>query len=102
MMGFFHKLLALMLAIAMAAVGVLFALQNSDPVPLDVLVVTLSPRSLALWVLAALAIGGILGLLLSSVAILRLRTRLIAARRQIARAQSELDRQRSTSLVTRE
>ncbi len=101
-MGFLRKLLALVLAVAMAGVGILFALQNPDPVPLDVLVMTLPPRSLALWVLGALAIGGVLGMLLSSLAVLRLRTRLVAARRQIASAQTELDRLRTTGLATRE
>ena len=101
-MGFLRKLLALILAVAMAGVGVLFALQNAEPVPLDVLVMTLPPRSLALWVLGALAIGGILGLALSSLAVLRLRTRLVAARRQIASAQTELDRLRTSGLAARE
>lgn len=100
-MGFLRNLLALALAVAMAGVGVLFALQNADPVPLDILIMTLPPRSLALWVLGALAIGGILGLVLSSFAVLRLRARLIAARRQVSSAQTELDRLR-TGLATRE
>ncbi|MEM9398008.1 MAG: lipopolysaccharide assembly protein LapA domain-containing protein [Pseudomonadota bacterium] len=101
-MGFLKKLLALAVALAMAGVGVLFALQNAEPVPLDILLVTLPPRSLALWVLAALALGGITGLCLSSFAMLRLRTRLIAARRQIASAQTELDRLRTNGLAARE
>jgi uncharacterized membrane protein YciS (DUF1049 family) len=99
--GFLYKLLVLAIALAMAAVGVLFALQNADPVPLDILVMTLPPRSLALWVLGALALGGVLGVLLSSLAVLRLRTRLIAARRQIASAQAELDRVRTRDLAPR-
>lgn len=101
-MGFVRKLFALAIALAMAGVGVLFALQNPEPVPLDVLVMTLPPRSLALWVLGALAIGGLSGVLLSSFAVLRLRTRLIAARRQIASAQTELDRLRARDPVARE
>jgi len=101
-MGFLRNLLALLLAVAMAGVGVLFALQNADPVPLDVLVMTLPPRSLALWVLGALALGGVLGLFLSSLVILRLRARLSAARRQVASAQTELERLRSRGLATRE
>lgn len=101
-MGFLRKLLALILAAAMAAVGVLFALQNAQPVPLDVLFMILPPRSLALWVLGALALGGVLGLLLSSFAVLRLRARLMAARRQIANSQAELDRLRAKGLVSRE
>lgn len=101
-MGFLRKLLALALAVAMAGVGVLFALQNPEPVPLDVLFMQLPPRSLALWVLSALAIGGTLGLMLSSFAVLRLRTRLVAARRQIASAQSELDSLRAAGPSARE
>ena len=73
-MSFIRNLLALALALAMAGVGVLFALQNADPVPLDILIMSLPPRSIALWVLGALALGGILGLAFSSLAIFRLRT----------------------------
>ncbi|MFK7829271.1 MAG: lipopolysaccharide assembly protein LapA domain-containing protein [Congregibacter sp.] len=101
-MGFIRKLIALLLAVAMAGVGVLFALQNTDPVPLDVLFMTLPPRSVALWVLGALALGGLLGLLLSGFAILRLRARLMTANRQTRNAQAEADRLRATGLVARE
>ncbi len=100
-MGFLRKLLALAIALGMAAVGVLFAIQNPQAVPLDVLVITLPPRSIALWVLGALTLGGVLGVLLSSFAMLRLRARLMAARRQVANAQAELDRNRTRDLVTR-
>jgi putative membrane protein len=100
--SFLRNLLLLLVAAAMAAVGVLFALQNPDPVPLDILFMKLPPRSLALWVLAALAIGGLLGLALSSFAMLRLRARLATARRQLAGSQSELERLRTTGLATRE
>ncbi|MDA8961858.1 lipopolysaccharide assembly protein LapA domain-containing protein [Congregibacter sp.] len=101
-MGFIRKLFALILAVAMAAVGVLFALQNAEPVPLDVLIMILPPRSLALWVLGALALGGLLGLLLSSIAVLRLRARLMSARRQLANSQVEMDKLRVTGLARRE
>jgi putative membrane protein len=101
MMSFLRKLFALAVAVAMAALGVLFALQNAEPVPLDILILTLPPRSLALWVLGALALGGLLGVVASSFAMLRLRARLLAARRQVASAQGELDRLRSRELVTR-
>ncbi|MEM1141059.1 MAG: lipopolysaccharide assembly protein LapA domain-containing protein [Pseudomonadota bacterium] len=101
-MKLLKNLLGLAIALGMAGVGVMFAIQNENPVPLDILVLTLEPRSVALWVLAALALGGILGMMLSSFAVLRLRTRLIAARRQIASAQTELDRIRSAGHVNRE
>lgn len=98
-MGFLRKVLAVMVALAMAGVGVLFAVQNPQAVPLDVLVMQLAPRSVALWVLAALALGGVLGMSLSGLAVLQLRARLAAARRQIARAQGELDRLRAKALT---
>lgn len=101
-MSFLRNLFMLLTALAMAAVGVLFALQNPEPIALDILVVRLSERSLALWVLSALAIGGFLGLTLSFLALLRLRARLASMRRQLTRAQTDLDRLRARGLATRE
>lgn len=101
-MSFLRNLLALLIALAMAAIGVLFALQNPEPIALDILVMKLPERSLALWVLGALAIGGVLGLLLSSVALLRQRAGKASLRRQLARAQGEIDRLRTKELATRE
>ena len=75
-MGFLRNLLLLLIALGMAAVGVLFALQNPEPIALDILVTRLPERSLALWVLSALALGGVLGMALSLLAILGLRARL--------------------------
>jgi putative membrane protein len=86
----FRKLLTLVIVLATIAVGVLFALQNKAPVPLDLLVYTFNPKSLALWVLASLALGGLLGLLASSAIVLRLRTSLASANRKLAKATAEL------------
>lgn len=75
--------------LAALAVGVLFALQNTQAVPLDLLVFTFPPRSVALWVLAAFALGGIAGLLVSSAYLLRSRLALGSLRRELARARTE-------------
>lgn len=101
MMRFLRILLALALALAMAGVGVMFAIQNPDPVPLDILIARLAPRSVALWVLSALAFGGILGLALSAPALLRQRARLAAANRKYMRMQAELERLRATEPAAR-
>ena len=101
-MSFLRNLLALAIALVMVAVGVLFALQNPEPVALDILVMRLPEHSLALWVLLALALGGILGLALSGIAVLRLRATLASTRRQLGRAQTEVDRLRTRDLATRE
>jgi len=94
-MKFLRKFFTIVIVLAMVGAGVLFALQNETAVPLDLLVYTFEPRSLALWLLGALALGGLAGLLVSSLIMLRLRAALNAARRQLARARVEVENLRS-------
>ncbi len=89
-----RRVLSLLVVVVMLALGVLFALQNHQPVGLDLLFHEFAPRSLALWLLGALALGGALGLLVSSVMILRLRGGLAAAQRKLDKCKLELDRLR--------
>lgn len=97
-MKLLRNLLYIALVVAMAAVGVLFALQNEMPVPLDLLIVTFAPRSLALWLLIAFALGGVLGMAMSSVLMVRTRASLASANRQLARSKAELDKLRTAGL----
>jgi putative membrane protein len=102
-MKFLRNLLTVVIVLATLAVGVLFALQNKMPVPLDLLVYTFEPRSLALWVLAAFAVGGVLGMLISSVILVRKQASLAAAKRQLTKARAEADKLRdkgSTEVVS--
>ncbi|MFU8762936.1 MAG: lipopolysaccharide assembly protein LapA domain-containing protein [Haliea sp.] len=93
-MNVVRKVVYLLVVLAMLALGVLFALQNSQPVGLDMLVHEFAPRSLALWLLAAFALGGVLGMLVSSVITLRLRAGLSLAQRKLDKCKLELDRLR--------
>lgn len=93
-MNVVRKVVYLLVVLAMLALGVLFALQNPQPVVLDMLVHEFAPRSLALWLLAALALGGVSGLLVSSIIILRLRAGLSVAQRKLDKCKLELDRLR--------
>ncbi|MFT4517945.1 MAG: putative membrane protein [Halioglobus sp.] len=93
-MKFLRKLLILLIVLLMAWVGGLFAIQNTAPVPLDLLVHTFEPKSLALWVLLAFALGGALGMAASSGILLRMRTSLGASKRKVERVNSELDKLR--------
>lgn len=77
-----------------AAGGALFALQNTTAVPLDLLFIHLPERSMAVWLLAFFMSGALLGLLASSYLIVRTKTRLASASRQIKRLSLELDRLR--------
>jgi len=98
-MKFLRHILTVLVALAMVGVGVLFALQNEAPVALDLLVYQFEPKSLALWVLSAFAIGGVVGLLVSSALLLRMRASLRASRRQLEKTRAELNELRAEGSV---
>jgi len=52
----------LLLCVSAIAAGGLFALQNPQPVPLDLLIFQLPEQPIAIWVLSALGVGVVLGL----------------------------------------
>jgi putative membrane protein len=77
------RLLFVLFALAVLALGVLFAVENTATVPLNLLIIQLSERSIALWVLVAFALGGVLGMLTNIGVVWRLRTAMLRARRQL-------------------
>ncbi|HEY7776745.1 MAG TPA: lipopolysaccharide assembly protein LapA domain-containing protein [Kineobactrum sp.] len=93
-MKLLRKILYVLVGLAMLLAGVLFSLQNRDPIALDLLIYRFSPHSLALWLLSALGIGSLLGLLASGFIILRLRASLAATRRKLDKCHQELDASR--------
>ena len=101
-MKLLRTLITVIVVLATLAVGVLFALQNKEPVPLDLLVYAFEPRSLALWLLAALALGGAAGMLISSLIVVRLKASLSTAQRQLAKSRTEVDSLRTAGLTDRE
>ena len=52
----------LLLAVGAVAAGGLFSLQNTEEIPLDLIVVQLPAQPFAIWLLAALAAGVLIGL----------------------------------------
>ncbi len=91
-MQFLRNLFYFFIAVAMLGLGALFAVQNEATVPLDLLVILLPERSIALWVLLAFALGGVTGLVTSLGIILRQRTALAAANRRIDKARAAVAR----------
>lgn len=88
-MTILRNILLFIAAIAMLALGAMFAVQNDTAVPLDLLLFALPERSVALWVLLAFALGGVIGMLTSLGVTWRLRIVLKSAQRkldQLARA----------------
>ncbi len=88
-MQFLRNLFYFLIAVAMLALGALFAVQNEAAVPLDLLVVYLPERSVALWVLLAFAVGGVAGLLASLGIILRQRSALASAHRKLGKVRAQ-------------
>ena len=88
-MKLLRNIVYFLIAVAMLALGAMFAVQNEATVPLDLLVIALPERSVALWVLLAFAVGGVLGMLTSLGVILRLRASLLAANRKLGKQSDE-------------
>ncbi|KXS37301.1 MULTISPECIES: lipopolysaccharide assembly protein LapA domain-containing protein [Modicisalibacter] len=86
-------LLAIILLVVLL-LGILFAVNNQQAVPLNLIWVELPAASLSLWLLVALACGVILGMLAMTGVYLRLRTLLTRAQRHNQQQRKELDRLR--------
>ena len=54
--------LTLLLAVGAVAAGGLFSLQNTEEIPVDLILVKLPAQPVATWILAALAVGVVIGL----------------------------------------
>ncbi|MDG1494537.1 MAG: LapA family protein [Porticoccaceae bacterium] len=78
-MGALWTLIKFLLLLAIAAVGALFALENSQQVNIDFIVLQSTALSLGLWLMIFLVAGSVLGLLASSVLITYYRRKLARA-----------------------
>jgi len=90
-----RSLLTGLLCLLILLVGILFTIHNTDKVAIDLIFVQLPQASLSLWLIAAFVLGGVVGVLLSSFAVLGLKTRLRSARRHANQAYRELDKLRT-------
>lgn len=91
-MKFLRFLLAVVVVIVTVGVGAMFATQNDTQVPLDLLVYTFAPKTLGLWILCAFALGGVLGMLASSMILLKMRLALGSSKRQLEKTQNEVSK----------
>ena len=85
------KILKLLLLILVVVTGLYFAMLNPEPVPLNLPLLPLPERSIALWVLLGFALGGVIGMLTSLGMNLRLRASLLRANRRLSAAGKELE-----------
>jgi uncharacterized integral membrane protein len=88
-------LLLLVLCIVIAFAGIMFTIHNTEKVSIDLIFLQLPEASLSLWLIAFFVIGGISGTILSTFAILGLKTKLNLSRRKVESVNKELEAYRA-------
>lgn len=84
-------LLILLLCLCILFVGIMFTVNNTGKVEIDLFVITLPQASLSLWLIAFFVCGGVLGVILSSMAVLSLKAKLSASARKVAGLSKQLE-----------
>jgi len=93
-MRWLKGLILAIILLAVLLIGILFAVNNQQTLPLNLIWIELPPASLSVWLLASLAVGVLLGMIAMSGIYLRLRTLLTRAQRHNQQQRKELDRLR--------
>ena len=94
------RLLLVSVLLVVLVFGVLFSFQNTEQVALDLLVIKLPSLPVAFWVLSALAIGGLGGVLISTVTFFRLKSQAALLQRKVDKQQKELAKYRAHEAKT--
>ncbi|GHE22093.1 lipopolysaccharide assembly protein LapA domain-containing protein [Halomonas urumqiensis] len=97
-MRWLKGLILAIILLAVLLVGILFAVNNQQTLPLNLIWIELPAASLSVWLLASLAMGVLMGMLAMSGVYLRLRTLLTRAQRHNQQQRKELDRLRVQEL----
>ncbi|MBF7052128.1 LapA family protein [Halomonas sp. KAO] len=97
-MRWLKGLILAIILLAVLLVGILFAVNNREALPLNLIWFELPPASLSVWLLASLAVGVLLGMLAMSGVYLRLRALLTRAQRHNQQQRKELDKLRVQEL----
>jgi putative membrane protein len=87
---FLKRLIAFLLLALVLIFGMLFAVQNTSTVPLDLLIVQFEEQRVSIWLLLAFVLGGLIGVLVSSVAIVRLKSQLMLLNRKLEKSEKAL------------
>lgn len=97
-MRWVRRVLIAILLLLVLVFGLLFSLQNSQNVPLDLVALQLSERPLAVWLLAAFVLGGLAGLVAGSLALVKLQANRYRLRRRLEVCERELSELRGSAL----
>lgn len=94
-MRWLKMLVVLVVCILVGFVGIMFTIHNTTKISIDLIFLQLPEASLSLWLIAFFVLGGLLGSLLSSLAVLGLKTKLNLTRRKVQAVSKELDNYRA-------
>lgn len=97
-MRWLKMLIVFLLSVVILMVGIMFTIHNTQKVSIDLVFLTLPEASVSLWLIAAFVLGGLLGFMLSTIAVVSLKARLMGSRRKINSTSKELDQLRTASL----
>lgn len=89
-MRWLKRLAVMLVLLVVLALGLLFSLQNAATVPVDLLVYQTAERPLAVWLLLAFVLGGVIGMVVGSFALIRVQASRLKLRRQLDNCEKEL------------
>jgi uncharacterized integral membrane protein len=92
------NLITIVLGLIVIGIGILFTIHNTDQVAIDLVFFQLPEASVSLWLIAAFVLGALCGILLSTLVILSLKTRLRSSQRKVMTFRKELDKLRTAGL----
>jgi putative membrane protein len=92
---FIKRLVVFLVLVLVLIFGMLFAVQNTATVPVDLLLVQFSEQRISVWLLLAFALGGVIGVVVSSAAIIRLKSQLLLVQRKLGKQDKVLAKSRA-------
>ena len=91
-MRYVKQLLVFLLLALVLIYWMLFAVQNTATVPLDLLLVQFSAQRVSIWLIMAFVFGGVFGILASMWAIIRLKSQTMLLQRKVDKHEKALTR----------
>ena len=97
-MRFIKTVLLVVVALLIAFVGILFTINNTGVVTVDLVFLKLPEVSLATILVVTFILGGVSGVVINTLSVMTLKTRLRAQSRRLHNTQSQLDKLRAPAL----
>ena len=97
-MRFLKKILVVALCFIAFFIGLMMTISNTSSVGIDLVFVQLPDAPLGVWLATVFLAGTVIGVLISSLIVFALRTRVGSLKRKLASSQKELDQLRVANL----